>query len=112
MREVVDDWVDGCRVDQPKFRGGLLERRSGAYLWQILSGIAYLHHHAFVHRDVKHTMAPEVMSGIYAQPADMWSIGVTAYYMCCGELPFGTSPNAEGYGKEREYAEKVMAGAH
>merc|ERR1719265_356308 len=97
------------------------------YLWQMLSGIAYLHHHQFVHRDIKaenymlkdnsrdarlklmdfglscrfekgqmmtailgtaYCMAPEVLEGSYNELCDIWSIGVTTYYMSVGYPPF------------------------
>eukprot|EP00746_Dinoflagellata_sp_MGD_P147137 gnl/MRDRNA2_/MRDRNA2_79516_c0_seq1.p1 gnl/MRDRNA2_/MRDRNA2_79516_c0~~gnl/MRDRNA2_/MRDRNA2_79516_c0_seq1.p1 ORF type:complete len:363 (+),score=36.57 gnl/MRDRNA2_/MRDRNA2_79516_c0_seq1:479-1567(+) len=97
------------------------------YLWQMLSGIAYLHQHQFAHRDVKaenymlktqssdspiklidfgllchfekkghmsevvgtaYCVAPEVLQGSYNEKCDVWSIGVTGYYMCVGHPPF------------------------
>lgn len=104
------------------------------YLWQMLSGIAHLHHHRFAHRDIKaenymlkdksanaqlklmdfglscrfekgknmtekvgtaYCIAPEVLEGSYNELCDIWSIGVTTYYMCVGYTPFkGTTEKA------------------
>lgn len=32
---------------------GLPARRASRYMWQMLSGLAFVHHHGFVHRDIK-----------------------------------------------------------
>lgn len=40
-------------------------------------------------------MAPEVLKGDYSTPADVWSLGVIAYQMLSGEMPW-TSNNVVG----------------
>jgi serine/threonine protein kinase len=33
-------------------------------------------------------MAPEVLTGYYGKECDIWSIGVSFYYLLTGKLPF------------------------
>mmetsp|Transcript_85118 Transcript_85118/g.214603 ORF Transcript_85118/g.214603 Transcript_85118/m.214603 type:complete len:398 (-) Transcript_85118:218-1411(-) len=40
-------------LDKGLARRGLPMEQVAKYMWQMLSGIAYLHHHGFVHRDIK-----------------------------------------------------------
>ena len=35
-----------------------------------------------------YSMAPEVIQGQYTVKADMWSLGVVAYMLLCGDMPF------------------------
>jgi calcium-dependent protein kinase len=35
-----------------------------------------------------YSMAPEVLAGSYTESADIWSVGVLAFMLLCGELPF------------------------
>merc|ERR1719362_1094348 len=41
------------KVEFPEHVMGLPTTTIGALLWQMLAGIAYMHHHSFCHRDVK-----------------------------------------------------------
>ncbi|CAM9170181.1 unnamed protein product, partial [Phaeothamnion confervicola] len=38
-----------------------------------------------------YSMAPEVFSGSYDSKCDMWSVGVLAYILLCGRMPFDCS---------------------
>jgi calcium-dependent protein kinase len=42
-----------------------------------------------------YSMAPEVLSGAYSQGCDMWSIGVVAFMLLSGNMPFGGTCEAE-----------------
>jgi calcium-dependent protein kinase len=46
-------------------------------------------------------MAPEVFNGLYGKEADIWSIGMTAYYLLTREFPFSTA------GRWEDVAENV-----
>lgn len=51
-----------------------------------------------------YSMAPEVLSGSYTKACDMWSIGVIAYMMMSGKMPFdGIS--------EQEVVSKIKLGS-
>jgi len=52
-----------------------------------------------------YSMAPEVLSGNYSCPADMWSMGVIAYMLLCGQLPFDGSD-------QKAVADKVRNGKY
>jgi len=47
--------------------------------------------------------APELLGGSYDQAADVWSLGITCFWMCTNMLPFG------GF-DEKEYLTNVKAG--
>ncbi len=32
--------------------------------------------------------SPEMLNGAYDEKCDVWAIGVTVYFMMCGDLPF------------------------
>lgn len=111
-------------------RPGLRAKQIAKYAWQMLAGVAYLHHYQFVHRDIKpenyllesrkenaglklidfglarscprgermtsrvgtpHYVAPEVVSDKstgYTAKCDVWSVGVTVWFIAVGNLPF------------------------
>ncbi|KXZ55059.1 hypothetical protein GPECTOR_3g217 [Gonium pectorale] len=37
-------------------------------------------------------LAPEILSGAYGLPADMWAFGVTLYMLVCNRMPFWLEP--------------------
>ncbi len=48
-----------------------------------------------------YTMAPQVLQGLYTSQADLWSTGVIAYMLLCGEMPFSGR-------KRRHVIDKIM----
>jgi calcium-dependent protein kinase len=42
-----------ARQFTPSYRGGLPHKAAARFLWQMLNGLTFLHHHGFIHRDIK-----------------------------------------------------------
>jgi len=130
---VMELCAGGCltkRIHDRRVSGeprGFRSSQTKRYIWEMLSGIAYLHHHKIVHRDCKpdnymfanpheesplilidfglavrfHTgvplteklgtpdwTAPEVLSGLYSERCDIWSVGAVSYLCSIGLPPF------------------------
>jgi calcium-dependent protein kinase len=57
-----------------------------------------------IHNDpvgTPYTVAPEVILGSYDERCDLWSVGVIAYLLLCGETPFGGT-DGEALSRVRE----------
>jgi len=51
--QYIKNYVSATRQFDRSFRGGLPTKMAARFLWQMLNGLTFLHHHGFVHRDIK-----------------------------------------------------------
>eukprot|EP00405_Crypthecodinium_cohnii_P040529 CAMPEP_0206560090 /NCGR_PEP_ID=MMETSP0325_2-20121206/20799_1 /ASSEMBLY_ACC=CAM_ASM_000347 /TAXON_ID=2866 /ORGANISM="Crypthecodinium cohnii, Strain Seligo" /LENGTH=382 /DNA_ID=CAMNT_0054061749 /DNA_START=18 /DNA_END=1166 /DNA_ORIENTATION=+ len=53
LAEFLQEYIQTCRQLSPLWDGGLAAKAAAVFAIQMLHGLLYLHHHGYVHRDVK-----------------------------------------------------------
>jgi serine/threonine protein kinase len=107
---VIMEFVAGPSLSSilAEYPDGMPEPEIRAWLKGLVDGVAYLHDHGIVHRDYGlskmisaeqashhsesigtcHYMAPEISTGKYNKPIDIYAIGVILFEMITGRVPF------------------------